>query len=289
MVVISHGCKQPYIHFLNWLKGEKAAYRERVLQYRSRSTDYLGPCPLSKFICTDAARIRSEISDLISDEAYNGRWSRVWQLLRDDPLRQGEAVTLIVSAVLRGAGSWEYRFTSMLNKAPLYLLYLLEAPFNVYDEQRQGIAELFIREEKCCLESDPHTDFSWKLRATFRVLFQRVAATGLVDPHIFNVLLLWRARLCAHTQHVEGFISVLQRMTKDCRHLDAALANARVSIKLGYALDANQACEVHRAVQRRVATGAEAGRFVPVPALRGRPPVVRPCKHKWIPPTLAAH
>ena len=281
----------PYVHMLLWLQKAKQEHNAKCLECQSAGRDYLGETPYSLFVIEKANTFRREIGALLDEDALtnNAYFGKVWQLLpADDAVHRQQALTLIVSGVLRGAAGWHYRVSNQTRGPMLYLLSLLMVPHDTVDETRMEYTQLFLDIPECCLRCDPLTDVFWKLRATFRPLFERTARTGRVDKPLWNALVLWRSKLCSDTQHVEGFISVLQRLTRDARRMDQALANARLSIKLGYAIDANEAAAMDTDVAKHVDSGVDANRFAPVISAPRRIPKIRPCEHVWSPPPLSS-
>lgn len=263
-VRISYVSKQPIDGFLQW--GMSRIAKQNVRMAKLDGNLCFEPTPLSEFVVWKASAVYAEISNLLlaSSVHDHDKWGLVWGHVSCSA--RPEAVALIVSLVLRAAAGWKHHMLDTVSAFPLMLLLVVEHAPDVADEVRVEVARLLLSSSKAQLfQSHAYSDVAWKFRELFFSEFQRVVSSnGRCPANLYLVLLHWRAQLPFETQDVEGLISTLQKLTDRAQGMGVALANARMSLKLGCPITVQECCNYNEAVGQMRGEDCNANRFEPL-------------------------
>ena len=282
MVLISHRVKAPFIRCLNVCQKNEENFNIAVGEAVKRGENYMGPTPLSMFVTTLADSIMQSIVALTSATAMTDKdlWGGVWAMLPQESFPN--AACLILTCVLRAAASWQMRAMNQVATFPLLFLQLVQASADKVDPRRTAICELLLAMPLCCLRNCPYSDFAAKVKTKFLGEFTEMRDTGTCPKRLYVFLLAWRSMARFSSQHCEGWMSLLQHMTKRATRMEQALANARMSIKVGYPIEARDCVTVDGLVRERIKNGDDKFRFSPVVVtddMRTAPPRHKRCSH----------
>jgi len=196
--------------------------------------------------------ITEELSGLLDDTAYLGKWGHVWAHIKS-PQQHQQALELNVSLVSRAACVWNFRCVRPATSFPLLLLLLAERAHDEHDEKRLQVAQLLLDMPQAELQQDRFTDISLKTKRLFATEFQEVVRTsGECPTALFIFARMLRSQMPAETQEVEGNNSVLAEMARRAPCIGVALATARTSIKKGRPLTPEERVALHTEVVRFV-------------------------------------
>eukprot|EP00927_Polykrikos_kofoidii_P002667 TRINITY_DN11067_c0_g1_i1.p1 TRINITY_DN11067_c0_g1~~TRINITY_DN11067_c0_g1_i1.p1 ORF type:complete len:1330 (-),score=171.22 TRINITY_DN11067_c0_g1_i1:47-4036(-) len=283
-VVIAKVAKSPLFHFYCWALQEIKTFRRRRAEAEKTSAPCTEASLLSQLVCGKTAQIAGEFSQLLDDESVLGKFGRVWQLVPSD--RTNEAMTLIVSLILRGAAGWHLRFTLRLQTFPLILLRVVERAADTCCLERQRVARDLCALNECCLArfDGPHSCITRSLKTMFIQEWRRMATDGKCkNALLWSVLLAIRSCCAGETQEIEGFNSTLQTQCKRAPRMELPLASDRLNLKHGRPVRPADCVSVNKEVSIRMASEAATTRFAPISdAERKLRHVVRPVVHQPI-------
>ena len=83
MLAMSRVAKQPFSHTLNWAQKASKLYAKHVGTAKANGSTYLGPTPLSEFVCRKSKEISLSFEYLFEEESLNDpvAWGTAWSLL----------------------------------------------------------------------------------------------------------------------------------------------------------------------------------------------------------------
>ena len=70
MVAVTHVARGSLTHCLLWAQKAEKQHSKCVLDASKAGVAYLGPTPLSRFVCEKGKSFRDEMVELLKDEAY---------------------------------------------------------------------------------------------------------------------------------------------------------------------------------------------------------------------------
>ena len=269
------------MNFLYWAQKAKQVHNAAMRAASEQDADYMDATPLSQFVVWKAAAVSNAVRDLLSDASVSDEevWAPLWRLLPGT--EHQHAMYLILDMVLRAFASWQFRVMRHVSGFPLCFLVVLETLPAEADTRRAAVAKLLMETDNCCLGSSPYGDMPVKVKQLFLDEWHTMAESGKCPMRLYAFLLAWRSRAPIDTQHVEGFMSVLQNITNRAHAMDKVLANARMSLKLGYPISAQTCCTLDGVVEQRIASGLDQDRFAGavVAADLRRTPEFKVCEH----------
>jgi hypothetical protein len=212
-----------------------------------KGDEYMGPTPLSLLVCGQAEVFSDDINALLEESAMwdPTKFGPLLLLLPDE--LQSSARDLITSVVLLVRANWDFRILRDVQDYPVLLLWFLEAPPGEAYEKRQQIAKDLLAKTGDQLERT-YSDITVKLRGFFMDEFREVCSTGKCPPRLFGALLVLRSKLPHNTQDIEGVNSILQIMHRVAPRLGLACANARMAMKIGDPISAEECVDLHKQV-----------------------------------------
>ena len=222
---------------------------------------YFGETPFSKILTFMADKVMRELIYLASDASVSTTWAPVWELLPEQ--HRSSACILLFTLVLRGVAQWQHTIVNIVSDLPFILLAMLVSPPGVACEKRKAVAAWLLSLQECCLKSHPHSDIAWKLRAFFAREFESVRNDGKCPENLWVFLVAWRSQMLSDTQYIEGLMSLLKAITSRAHRMEIALANVRMSLKVGNKITATECTALHSAIIEECASHATAQRFVP--------------------------
>ena len=165
------GVKQPEAsRFVGSERNRLISIRNGLMQKRNKEYErakktadgtYMGPTPLSDFVCDEAHGTDDRITAILHGDGDH-RLDRIFSFL-PEPLHPS-ARELILSSVLLVRAAWDHKVLSVVSAFPLLLLKMLKEPCEVESQTRAAIAgRLFSHEGDCCLAC-PHSDFTIKCK-----------------------------------------------------------------------------------------------------------------------------
>jgi hypothetical protein len=246
-VVCSYVCKSSLTHFLAWSSSRVKEHLKRCRLAKVKGEEYMGPTPLSLLVCGQAEVFSDDINALLEESAMwdPTKFGPLLLLLPDE--LQSSARDLITSVVLLVRANWDFRVLRDVQDYPLLLLWFLEAPPGEAYEKRQHIARDLLAKTGDQLERT-YSDITVKLRGFFLDEFREVCSTGKCPPRLFGALLVLRSKLPHNTQDIEGMNSILQIMHRVAPRLGLACANARMAMKIGDPISAEECVDLHKQV-----------------------------------------
>ncbi|CAK0876362.1 unnamed protein product, partial [Prorocentrum cordatum] len=258
MMHISLVAKGPLAHFLNW--AQKRVADTNGMHQKSmavRGQPYMGPTPLSELVTEQCASTHRELSNLLTPLAgghgeANGVWGRALELVPDD--ERPQAFLLMVSLVLQEHAQWAERIVARVGSFPLQLLVALKSPLAVDDPARREMAGRLLAAHACCVE-DGFSDVAVKTREIFKEEFRIMRDTGTCPASLAQWIALLRSNATVTTQEIEGMNSVIQAIGKAAPFIHLPLVAARIGLKKGDALSAEEC--VARHAEARLFQGAE--------------------------------
>ena len=261
-VLISLGAKVEVQNSLLWMQKRVKEQNASMKEAASNGTVYLGPTPLSKWVCGKAAEIDAAIGKKLDDQALTANlWGNVWALLPED--LHPAARQLIVTTVLTVKASFQIRVIDKIISAPLLFLLVCEAAHDVVCERRQVACRTILdtpMEELDAL----YMDFSLKMVQVYRAELLVCANTGLCPHALYVYMIMVRRELGSNTQDIEGMNSLLQRMTALAPNCRMATASDRMQIKKGEVISAEECVGLHTAVVEQQRSHEYMHRFSPV-------------------------
>ena len=272
MLIISKVGKSPWQHFLLWTQKAKKKHTKVTRISKQLGHACLGPTPNLQLVCFKGTESARSFDELLGDEAVRDAslWGLLWPLVPAG--LTGEVRIPIVSIVLMGAASWDFRVTQRITEHVSLLLVLVGRPPHEADPRRQVIATELLDAEAELLETN-NTDVPLKLRKVFAEELEHVKLTGTCPPKLFSHLLLLRAAWPIDTQDVEGMNSTLQEMCSSAPYMKHALASDRMEIKFGDDISAAALTSIHKKILAEMGSEKHADRFKPLSAdtLRSAP------------------
>jgi hypothetical protein len=257
MVLVSKLIKAPIMHVMLWSQKAIKLHNQAEKASKAKGQSFMGPTPLSKFVCGFADKIWIEINEALSEEAERSgeQFGPLWDFL--PAALHSQIRELSVSTNLVVASNWQHRILSLICDFPLRLLRILEEPAHVSSDRRKMLATQLCSYCELCL-ARPLSDITLKLRSFFRAAFEDMSEHGVCSADLFGTLLLMRSRMPFTTQDIEGMNSVLQIMVRAMPNLRQWMASDRLELKLGEHITPDECVGLHRRVLERQMT-AEAG------------------------------
>ena len=289
MVRISLIAKAPIFRWFCWAEKKRGEFIKRRRTAEANFVADLGETMMSELVCTKAVEVASQISDLLGPGACDdpARWAKLWQLLENGS-QVAQAKILIVGLVLTISCSWQMRFVEPVSRFPLRFMVCLASPPESPAPERMRLAADLLAACPYCLRNDPSGDFTGKVRRHYFSDWEHMARTGQCTEALYLLLISVRSVLQGETQEIEGWNHVLQLMAKRSPTMEIALADARLNLKHGHGLSADECCELHTDAQAKMVSGELSEQYypiaddVPVHALPAPAPgaaVEPPCAH----------
>ena len=270
MVYISYKIKQPVRHMMHWMDREVKRHNERVRAAAATESTYLGPTPVSLFVCEQAHVIQRETRELLCNERFQADdgWAPVLRMCLSAAER-GQCSQLIVELASMEAAAYDFRIMDAVDSFPLQFLYLLQTGPGVRDPRRQTIVGRLMTMEDCCLQPlqvysrTGLSDMPLKLKKIFHDEFTVVLQCGRMPLNLFGASLLWRSALKWEGKSTEGLHVHLQMYGRVGSRSGQGLLSDQMQLKLGDRISAVECCELHPyIIETELKSSTYLGRFV---------------------------
>lgn len=212
MVLISYSAKSGTSHFMAWIEKAVGEHDKAVKQAKGRGASHCGPTPLSRLVSYKCNQLRQEMVDMFKAEFDEEHFGPVWELL---PASQhASARRLIASLLLIEIASWDFRLVLKLDTMPYILLIVPDTPPHCENPRRKQLARSFLASSPNQLaKMSMRSDIPEKLKDLFKDEFEVMAVDGRCPLSLYLFCEILRMRMPCESQEVEGFNSVIQRMS----------------------------------------------------------------------------
>ena len=160
--LISYAMKGPITHFMLSAQKRVKEYNKLCEAATKEGRVYLGPTPMSAFVCGWASDVAAEYEALLDPAEWEagGKWHPLYEIMGPDcPEDIWQSIrVLIISVVYIGAASWEQRMMKKVLGWPLMLLRMVQADAHEDCDDRQAVAcKMLELPNECCLDTPTAT------------------------------------------------------------------------------------------------------------------------------------